>query len=182
MRSHDSRQAEPVAPAVTPEGTGSGSGSGGGASGTAARTHTGRHRQPPRSRDSTGTVLAAIATGGAIGAAACFEAVRLWPTPAGAFWTTLTVNAGGCLLIGVFLVTVTEVFTAHRLLRPFFKTGVLGGFTTFSTYCVDVEHLLDGRHATTALAYMAATVVMAMAAVGVGAFSTRRLLANRSES
>ncbi|GHE39629.1 CrcB family protein [Streptomyces sp. OfavH-34-F] len=128
-------------------------------------------------------VLAVIAAGGALGALARFEASRLWPTPAGAFpWTTLLVNAVGCLAIGVFLVAVTEIFTAHHLLRPFLATGVLGGFTTFSTYCVDIERLVDAGHAATALAYLATTAAAAMAAVGVGAFSTRRLLADRSQS
>ncbi|MET7920478.1 fluoride efflux transporter CrcB [Streptomyces avermitilis] len=127
-------------------------------------------------------VLAVIAAGGALGALARFEASRLWPTAVGSFpWTTLTVNAVGCLVIGVFLVAVTEIFTAHRLLRPFFGTGVLGGFTTFSTYCVDIERLVNDGHATTALTYLAATVVAAMAAVSAGAFATRRLLADRSK-
>ncbi|MFH9818239.1 fluoride efflux transporter FluC [Streptomyces sp. NPDC017230] len=128
-------------------------------------------------------VLAVIAVGGALGALARFEASRLWPTATGSFpWTTLAVNAAGCLLIGVFLVAVTEIFSAHRLLRPFFGTGVLGGFTTFSTFCVDIERLVDGGHATTALTYLSATIVAAIAAVSSGAFITRRLLADRSES
>ncbi|AJE81626.1 FluC/FEX family fluoride channel [Streptomyces coelicoflavus] len=127
-------------------------------------------------------VLAVIAAGGALGALARFEASRLWPTPAGAFpWTTLLINAAGCLAIGIFLVAVTEFFTAHHLLRPFLATGVLGGFTTFSTYCVDIERLVNAGHAATALAYLTATAAAAMTAVGIGAFSTRRLLADRSQ-
>ncbi|MDQ0792655.1 fluoride efflux transporter CrcB [Streptomyces sp. B1I3] len=127
-------------------------------------------------------VLAVIAVGGALGAVARFEAARLWPTDAGAFpWTTMTVNAVGCLVIGVFLVAVTEVFPVHRLLRPFFGTGVLGGFTTFSTYSVDIERLVGDGHAGLALTYLAATLAAALSAVSTGAWVARRFLAKWSE-
>lgn len=128
-------------------------------------------------------VLAVIALGGALGAVARYEAGLLWPTATGAFpWTTLLVNAAGCLVIGVFLVAVTEIWSAHPLLRPFFGTGVLGGFTTFSTFCVDIERLVNGGQAATALAYLAATVLTALAAVTAGAWTTRRVLRNGSTS
>ncbi|MFJ3145119.1 fluoride efflux transporter CrcB [Streptomyces halstedii] len=127
-------------------------------------------------------VLGVIAAGGALGALARFGAARLWPTAIGTFpWTTLCVNAVGCLVIGVFLVVVTEFRSAHRLLRPFFGTGVLGGFTTFSTYTVDIERLIHGGRAATALVYLAATLVAALAAVSIGTWSTRRFLAKWSE-
>src|SRR3954471_18155371 len=71
-------------------------------------------------------VLAVVAVGGAVGACARFAATLLWPTGKASFpWTTLGVNAVGCLLIGGFLVAITEVWAAHPLLRPFFGTGVL---------------------------------------------------------
>ncbi|MFF4172211.1 fluoride efflux transporter FluC [Streptomyces sp. NPDC001744] len=139
-----------------------------------------RPREPRRARHG---VLAAVAAGGALGSLARFEASRLWPTAPDAFpWTTLTVNAVGCLLLGVLLVAVTEVFAAHPLLRPFLGTGVLGGFTTFSTYCADIGRLLGDGRAPVALAYLVATVVAAAAAAGAGVFGARRLLADRSAS
>ncbi|MFG2539553.1 fluoride efflux transporter CrcB [Streptomyces sp. NPDC048511] len=128
-------------------------------------------------------VLMVIAVGGSLGAVARFGAAQVWPTAAGGFpWTTLAVNASGCLVIGIFLVAVTEVFSAHALLRPFFGTGVLGGFTTFSTYCGDIERLVTHGRAGSALTYLTATVVAAVVAVTVGAWSTRRILAKWSES
>ncbi|WP_442813643.1 fluoride efflux transporter FluC [Streptomyces sp. NBC_01754] len=127
-------------------------------------------------------VLCVIAVGGALGALARFEAALLWPTVPGAFpWTTLCVNAVGCLVIGVFLVAVTEVWSTRRLLRPFFGTGVLGGFTTFSTYTVDIERLIHDGRVATALTYLAATLTAASAAVSAGAWTARRLLAKWSE-
>ncbi|MEU6813072.1 fluoride efflux transporter CrcB [Streptomyces sp. NPDC046831] len=125
-------------------------------------------------------VLAVVAVGGALGASARYAAALLWPTGGAAFpWTTLAVNAVGCLVIGVFLVAITEFLTVHPLLRPFFGTGVLGGFTTFSTYCVDIERLVRADRAGIALAYLAATVVIALAATGTGMVATRRVLVTR---
>ncbi|MFE9974466.1 fluoride efflux transporter FluC [Streptomyces hirsutus] len=127
-------------------------------------------------------VLSVIAGGGAVGAGARYEAGQLWPTDSSAFpWTTLGVNAVGCLIIGVFLVAVTEVWSAHPLLRPFFGTGVLGGFTTFSTYCADIERLAAQERAGIALAYLAVTVVAAMAAVTIGVAAARRALVGRRQ-
>ena len=123
-------------------------------------------------------LLAAVAVGGAIGASARYGAALLWPTPADAFpWTTLTVNAVGCAVIGAFMVLVTEVWTAHHLVRPFFGTGVLGGFTTFSTYATDVRRLIEDGHPRTALAYLALTLALALAVVWAAATVTRRLVA-----
>ncbi|MER6143919.1 CrcB family protein [Streptomyces sparsogenes] len=127
-----------------------------------------------------GPVVCAVAVGGGAGAAARYGASLLWPTTTGAFpWTTFTVNAVGCAVIGVFLVLITEVWAAHRLVRPFFGTGVLGGFTTFSTYAVDVQRLLDTGHPAAGLACLAATPAVAMAAVWAAVAATRRAIGAR---
>ncbi|MFE4850415.1 fluoride efflux transporter FluC, partial [Streptomyces sp. NPDC056689] len=81
--------------------------------------------------------------------------------------------------IGAFMVIITDVWAAHRLVRPFFGTGVLGGFTTFSTYAVDIQRLVDGGRVRTGLVYLAATPLAAFAAVGLGVALTRRVLAWR---
>ncbi|MGA5278237.1 fluoride efflux transporter CrcB [Streptomyces cellulosae] len=122
-------------------------------------------------------IIAAVAAGGAIGACARYGAALLWPTVAGAFpWTTFWVNVIGCGIIGVFMVIITDVWAAHRLVRPFFGTGVLGGFTTFSTYAVDIQRLVDDGHATTGLLYLAATMIAALTTVWTTANLTRRVI------
>ncbi|MFS4107916.1 fluoride efflux transporter CrcB [Streptomyces sp. PD-S100-1] len=122
-------------------------------------------------------VIAAVAVGGAVGACARYGAALLWPTATGAFpWSTFWVNVIGCGVIGVFMVIITDVWAAHRLVRPFFGTGVLGGFTTFSTYAVDIQRLVDGGHARTGLLYLAATMLAALAAVWATANITRRVI------
>ncbi|MEY9485138.1 CrcB protein [Streptomyces calvus] len=143
--------------------------------GAAPQPSARRRTRAPGAASGQAPVVAAVAAGGALGAAARHAASLLWPA-VGAFpWTTLVVNVLGCAVIGVFMVAVTEVWTVHRLLRPFFGTGVLGGFTTFSTYAVDVTRLLADGHARTGLVYLAVTVPAALLAAWGGAAVTRRL-------
>lgn len=123
-------------------------------------------------------VVAAVSAGGGLGATARYAAGLLWPTAAGTFpATTFTVNVAGCAVIGVLMVVLTEAWAAHRLVRPFLGTGVLGGFTTFSTYAVDVRRLADAGHPGLGLSYLAVTALTALAAVWAAANLTRRLLA-----
>lgn len=123
-------------------------------------------------------IIAVVSLGGAVGATARYGAGLLWPTAPGTFpTTTLLVNAVGCAVIGVFMVVITDVWAAHRLVRPFFGTGVLGGFTTFSTYAVDIRKLVDTGHPGTGMAYLVATAVTAVAAVWAAATLTRRAVA-----
>jgi CrcB protein len=133
-------------------------------------------------RRGQGPVVAVVAAGGAIGASARYGAGLLWPTAAGAFpWTTLTVNAAGCAVIGVFMVLISDVWSAHQLVRPFFGTGILGGFTTFSTYATDVRRLTGGGHPRTGLAYLGLTAVIALASVWAAAAVTRRIVSWRQK-
>jgi CrcB protein len=141
----------------------------------------GTHRPARReSRRGQWPVIAAVSVGGGLGASARYGAALLWPTAAGTFpLTTFLVNVVGCGIIGVFMVIITDVWAAHRLVRPFFGTGVLGGFTTFSTYAVDIQRLIDQDRATTALAYLAATMLAALTTVWTTANLTRRVIGRR---
>ncbi|MBL7489366.1 fluoride efflux transporter CrcB [Frankia sp. AgB1.9] len=127
------------------------------------------------------TLLLAISAGGVLGSCARYGAALAWPTSAGAFpWTTWVVNVSGCAAIGVLMVLIAEVRTAHPLVRPFLGTGVLGGFTTFSTYAVDTQRLLDTDRPGLALGYLAATMAGALGAVWIAATATRRLARGRA--
>lgn len=136
-----------------------------------------RQARPVRHRRDEATMLATIAVGGATGAGARYLIGEGWPTPAGAFpFSTLAINVLGCALIGVLMVLITEVWSRQRLIRPFLGTGVLGGFTTFSTYTVDIQRLVAGAHVDIALLYLALTPIGALLAVWVSASATRRLV------
>jgi CrcB protein len=119
-------------------------------------------------------VLPVIAAGGMLGASARHGAAEVWPTDADALpWTTLTVNAIGCLLIGVLMVFVVEIGGAHPLLRPFAGVGILGGFTTYSTYTVDASNLIQAGRPGLALGYWSGTLVVALVAVATGVLLSR---------
>lgn len=125
-------------------------------------------------------IVAAVAVGGVLGACARYGASLLWSTPSGAFpWTTFWVNVTGCAAMGVLMAVIAALPAAHPLLRPFLGTGVLGGYTTFSTYAVDTQHLMADGHGVTALLYLATTVAAALAAVWATASLTRFALQRR---
>jgi CrcB protein len=119
-------------------------------------------------------VLLVVALGGMAGSSARYLLEETWPAAGGTLpVSTLAVNVSGCLLIGVLMVHVAEVGGAHPLLRPFLGVGVLGGYTTFSTYAVEVRSLLDDGRTGLAVAYFLGTAVSALLAVGVGVYAAR---------
>lgn len=125
-------------------------------------------------------VVLAVSAGGAVGAGARFEAFRLWPTPPGGFpATALWVNVVGSALIGLLMVSVEERWPHRRLVRPFWGTGVLGGFTTFSTYAVDIQRLVSHGHLGVALTYLLLTPVAAVIAAVLTARFARRVFSRR---
>jgi CrcB protein len=104
--------------------------------------------------------VVAVAAGGVLGALCRYGLESAFPS----LWTTWAINVTGCLLIGALMPLV-----GHRpLLQPFVGPGVLGGFTTFSAYAVDVQR---GAPAL----YLVGTVVAALAAAWAGAALTGRL-------
>lgn len=118
-------------------------------------------------------ILAVIAAGGGLGAILRYGVSVGLPQDGAIPWQTLAVNVIGCFCIGVLMVCITEVWVAHRLLRPFLGVGVLGGFTTFSTFAVEVRRLLESGRIDLALGYLGGTVVASLCAVVLGVGVTR---------
>ena len=126
------------------------------------------------------SVLGVVAAGGALGALARLGLATAWPHQPGQFpWATFVTNVTGCFLIGVLMVLITEVWSAHRLIRPFLGVGVLGGYTTFSTYTGDVQQLVAAGAARTGLVYLGGTLLAALLAVYLGIAVTRLLTRRR---
>jgi CrcB protein len=134
-----------------------------------------------RDRDGYGeaAVIGAIAVGGMLGAAARHAVTLALPTGDGFPWGTFAINASGCLLIGALMVVILEIGAPYPLARPFLGVGVLGGYTTFSTYTVEVHALLLDDRVGLAMGYLIGTVVAALAAVQLGVVSARALMIPR---
>jgi CrcB protein len=134
--------------------------------------HVGRQRR--QLSRTPWSVLGVVSAGGALGALGRFGLATAWPHASGRFpWATFVTNVSGCFLIGILMVLITEVWSAHRLIRPFLGVGVLGGYTTFSTYTGDVQQLVAAGAARTGLLYLAGTLAAALVAVYVGGTATR---------
>ncbi len=106
--------------------------------------------------------------GGAFGASARWG-VGLWLNGAtDSFpWGTLAVNLSGSFLLGL-LVAYIAFKDAPSFVQPLFATGLLGGYTTFSTLAVEFWELLDAGAFALATGYLVSTVVLGLVAVWLG--------------
>ena len=126
--------------------------------------------RPPRGRPSLPAVtVLLVALGGAAGTLARYGLGRL--VDVGALpWLTIGINVAGSLLLG-FLIAVGHWFSAE--IRTALAIGVLGGFTTFSTFSADVFLDIDAGRGAEAAAYLAASMIGGVGAAAVGYFLGR---------
>lgn len=103
---------------------------------------------------------AAVAIGGALGSAARYGLGPVLPGPVG----TVAVNVSGCLLIGILVARYRHA----ALLRAFLGTGLLGGYTSFSTASADTLALLEAGFPGPAALHAAGTAAACLTAVLVG--------------
>jgi CrcB protein len=119
-------------------------------------------------------LLPVIAAGGALGSVARWGVATALPHRASEVaWGTVIANVAGSFLLGLLMAFVLDVWADRRFVRPFFGVGVLGGFTTFSTYELDARGLIASGRAGLALAYVAGAVLAALLAVTVGVIAGR---------
>jgi CrcB protein len=122
-------------------------------------------------------VLAVIAVGGALGSLGRWGVAEALPHRPSAFaWSTFITNISGCFLIGLLMVFVIEVWPPSRYLRPFLGVGVLGGYTTFSTYLLDARAMLVGGNSGAAGGYLFGSVGAGVTAVWLAIFVARALV------
>ncbi len=114
------------------------------------------------------------ALGGALGALARWAIAGALPHSPGAWpWSTVLVNLVGCLALGALLAVLLARYPHSPWLRPFLAVGVLGGFTTYSTFAMDVVRLTGSGHPVFAVAYVLASVLGGTCAVVAGLVSAR---------
>jgi CrcB protein len=115
-----------------------------------------------------------IAVGGALGSVARWSLSRALPTQDGQLpWGTLLENVSGAALLGLLMVLVLDVWRPSRYVRPFLGVGVLGGYTTFSTYALEGRDLLAGGDVVLGLGYLLGSVLLGLAAVWAGVAAGR---------
>ena len=109
--------------------------------------------------------LSQVALGGAIGSVLRYAITTAIGAPIG----TLIVNVVGSFVIGLLFVTLAT----RTQLSPLLMTGILGGFTTFSAFSLDALKLWQSGQPTQALLYAAASVILSLTAVALGAALAR---------
>lgn len=90
-------------------------------------------------------------------------------------WGTLAINIVGSLAMGILVELLARRFGASNELRLFVATGILGGFTTFSAFSLDVAVLWERGALGLAVAYVLASVVGAILALFAGLWLARSL-------
>lgn len=121
-------------------------------------------------------VLAVVAVGGALGSLGRYAVGLGLPHRVGEFpWGTMVVNLSGAFAIGLLVAYLMDRPGSHPLARPFLGVGVLGGWTTYSAFAVDLLQLADAGRITALLAYAVGTLLLGTLAVGAGTAAGRAL-------
>lgn len=135
---------------------------------------TSADRRPRVALRSRGDVLLVIAAGGALGSLARWGVGEVLPWSGDGFpWATFVENLSGGFLLGVLMIFVLDVWAPRRYLRPFLGVGLLGGYTTFSTYMLEAHDLIAAGRPAVALVYLFATLLAGLLAVWLGIGSAR---------
>lgn len=124
-------------------------------------------------------VIAAVGVGGGIGALiryfmASWIQPSWWPGfPFGIF----VVNISGGLVMGLITALAALKLQMTPEVRAFLTTGILGGYTTFSTFSLDSALLIERGAWGQAVTYVVASTVLSILAIFVGFWTVRALYA-----
>ncbi|HUE64742.1 MAG TPA: fluoride efflux transporter CrcB [Rhizomicrobium sp.] len=123
-------------------------------------------------------IVTAIGLGGAIGSVArYFVSTIQSPTWTGFPYAIFIVNVSGGFIMGVLTELMALKFSVSPEVRAFLTTGILGGYTTFSTFSLE-SALLIQRHAyVTATGYVVGSAILSIAALFCGLWIIRAIYA-----
>ncbi len=117
-----------------------------------------------------------VMSGGAIGAALRYGLSRALPVNVGGWpWPTFAANLLGGLAMGLLAAWLVRGDNAAEPLRLFLGVGVLGGFTTFSAFSLEMAQMVQRGQGMMAAAYAAVSVVLALGAVFAGMMLARTI-------
>ncbi len=120
-----------------------------------------------------------VAIGGAFGSVARYL-TGLWfgrMVGAGFPWATLTVNIVGSLIMGMLVAVMAQAWTPSAEVRAFLTVGILGGFTTFSTFSLDVAVMLQRGELGVAAAYVLSSLIVGIGGLFAGLYLVRMVTA-----
>jgi fluoride exporter len=128
---------------------------------------------------STLSAIALVGTGGALGAIARYLVGRAAFHLGGPDfpWGTLVANIAGGFLMGLLVGFLALREAGQEPLRLFFGVGLLGGFTTFSAFSLEVMLMLERGQTAVALGYVTASVVGSVLALMAGLMLARSAVA-----
>ncbi len=117
----------------------------------------------------------AVAIGAALGANLRYL-ISTWVAQrvgSGFPYGTLLINVTGCLVIGVVLTLAATKFTLSEPLRLLIVTGILGGYTTFSSFGYEAFALIGSGNIEEAILYMTSSLALGLGAVFLGSLLVR---------
>ena len=123
--------------------------------------------------------IAAVAAGGALGSVLRYL-VSSWFVARGAVafpWGTFFINVTGSFVIGIVLQLALSKAGLNPYFRLFFATGILGGYTTFSTYAYEIYNLAGSAPPLQSVAYALGSVIVGVAAAYAGTLLVRAFVA-----
>ncbi len=122
-------------------------------------------------------VIFGVALGGALGASARYGLDRFIEERVSSVfpWATFTINVTGCFLIGILTEQLVDRHHLPAWIRVGVIVGVIGGYTTFSTFSQEAFTLIESRDFGITILYAAGSVVLGILAVWAGTVLGRAL-------
>ena len=114
-----------------------------------------------------------VALGGALGAVGRYLVGLSLKTASGFPWATMSVNILGSLLMGLVIGWLSRQNGGSDALRLFVAVGILGGFTTFSAFSMDLFTLLERRDIATTMLYLGGSLIGGLLAFIIGFMALR---------
>jgi fluoride exporter len=119
-----------------------------------------------------------VMSGGALGAAMRYGLARALPmSPSGWPWATFAANVLGGLAMGVLAAWMLRGDNSAESLRLFVGVGVLGGFTTFSAFSLEMAQMIERGQMGLAAGYAVASVLLALGALFAGMTAAKAIWA-----
>ena len=121
-----------------------------------------------------------VACGGAIGSSLRYGAGFISAKPHSLFpWTTWSVNLFGCFLAGVFFAFTQKYPVLQSETRLFLMVGILGGFTTFSSFGLETFQMIRQGQLSIALAYTVSSVLVGVICLAIGFYLFQMILSTK---